>query len=145
MFHHIMLATDGSEPAASAARCGVQLAKSLGARVLGFHVAPPFSSLSYLVEVLGTPQRDFEAAMAAHAQRYLADIAHMAEMAGVPCATEYCFAPHAHQAIVDVACARECDLIVLGARGRHIGSLRLLGSVAHRVLLHAPMPVLVCP
>lgn len=145
MFRHLLLTTDGSTSAENAARCGIDLAKRLGAQVLGFHVAPPYASTTYLIEVLGTPRRDYESAVAEHAQRYLADIAHLASLAGVPCTTEYCFAEHAHQAIVDVAEARGCDIIVMGARGRHLPGLHLLGSVTHRVLLHAATPVLVCP
>jgi len=46
------------------------------------------------------------------------------------------------EAILDFACQREADLIVLGTHGR--GGLRkaLLGSVAERVFRHSPVPVL---
>jgi len=48
----------------------------------------------------------------------------------------------AAESIINVAKTNECDLIIMGTRG--LGSLRgmLLGSQAHKVIAHAPCPVL---
>jgi nucleotide-binding universal stress UspA family protein len=46
-------------------------------------------------------------------------------------------------AILNVAQVRECDLIVMGSRGRGALAGLLLGSVSHRVVAHARMPVMV--
>src|SRR5579859_1754533 len=111
MFRHILLPTDGSIHSEKAVALGVELARNLGARVLGFHAAAPFVTLSYLIEVLGAQQRIYETEAAERSQRYLQDIQHAAQMAGVECECEYRFAEHPYQAIVDVAKARDCDLI----------------------------------
>lgn len=145
MFKHILLPTDGSVHSERAIISGVGLARALGARVLGLHVIPPFSSLSYLVEVLGGQQQAYEREMAERAERYLQDIRHLAETAGVPCECTYRFEHHAYQAIIDHAKEHNCDLIVMGSRGRQGVGRLLLGSVTHRVLLHTELPVMVCP
>lgn len=145
MFRHILLATDGSIHSDKSVAIGVGLARDLGAKVLGFHVAAPFSNLSYLVELLGTQQLAYETEAAERAERYLDDVRHEAQVAGVECECEYRFAAHPHQAIVELARDRGCDLIVMGSRGRQGVERLLLGSVTHRVLLLAETPVLVCP
>lgn len=145
MFRRMLIPTDGSIHSERAVISGIGLARALKASVLGFHVAPPFSSLSYLVEVLGGQQQAYEKEMAERAARYLEDIRNIAEAADVPCECEYRFEHHPYQAIVTAAKQRDCDLIVMGSRGRQGLGRLLLGSVTHRVLLHTDLPVLVCP
>jgi nucleotide-binding universal stress UspA family protein len=145
MFRHILLPTDGSAFSEKAVAVGIELAKTIGARVLGFHVAAPFFSLSYLLEVVESQQLAYETEAAKRSERYLDDIRHAAKVAGVECECEFCFAEHSYQAIIDVAKERDCDLIVMGSHGRHGVSRLLLGSVTHRVLLRTDLPVLVCP
>ena len=45
--------------------------------------------------------------------------------------------------IIKVAEDEECDLIVMGSRGRGDWEGAMLGSVTHRVLAHCTLPVLV--
>lgn len=47
------------------------------------------------------------------------------------------------EAIVSLAREQACDLIVVGSHGRRGLKRALLGSVAERVVRHAPVPVLV--
>ena len=47
-----------------------------------------------------------------------------------------------HEGIVETANAEACDLIVMGSHGREGVKALLLGSVAHKVLVHADVPVL---
>jgi len=45
--------------------------------------------------------------------------------------------------IIEVAGDKECDLIVMGSRGRGDWEGAMLGSVTHKVLAHCTLPVLV--
>ena len=45
--------------------------------------------------------------------------------------------------IIEVADDEECDLIVMGSRGRGDWEGAMLGSVTHKVLAHCTLPVLV--
>lgn len=145
MFRHILFPTDGSECSEKAIIIGIDLAKTLGARVLAFHAVPPFFTLSYLIEVVEAEQVRYETEAAERAKRYLEYVGHAAQVAGVPCECEYRFAEHPYQAIIEVAKERDCDLIVMGSHGRHGVGRLLLGSVTHRVLLRSDLSVLVCP
>ena len=46
MYQHILLPTDGSEFSNKAIPQGIELAKSIGARVTGIHVSPTFHTFS---------------------------------------------------------------------------------------------------
>jgi nucleotide-binding universal stress UspA family protein len=145
MFRHILLPTDGSACSEKSVNVGIELAKTIGARVLGFHAVPPFFTLSYLIEVVEAQQVRYETEAAERAKRYLEYIEHAAQVSGVICECEYRFAEHPYQAITDVAEERDCDLIVMGSHGRHGAGRLLLGSVTHRVLLRSNLPTMVCP
>ena len=47
MYKHILIPTDGSPLARAAVAAAVKLAKSMGARVTGFHAAPPATPVEY--------------------------------------------------------------------------------------------------
>jgi nucleotide-binding universal stress UspA family protein len=48
-----------------------------------------------------------------------------------------------HEAIVDTATTRKCDLITMSSHGHRGVAALLLGSVTLKVLTHAKIPVLV--
>ena len=58
MFKHILLPTDGSNLSEAAVRMGVQLAKTVNAKVTGFHVMPEFHVFTYKTEMLGIRRRN---------------------------------------------------------------------------------------
>jgi nucleotide-binding universal stress UspA family protein len=62
--------------------------------------------------------------------------------AGVDVVVEILEGPPA-EAILKVAQVRGCDLIVMGTRGLGALTSLLLGSVSHRVLAHANIPVMI--
>jgi len=62
--------------------------------------------------------------------------------AGVEFSTEIVEGPPA-EAILRLAEAENCDLIVMGSRGLGMMQGLLLGSVSYRVLHHAQVPVLI--
>jgi nucleotide-binding universal stress UspA family protein len=47
MFKHLLIPTDGSELSEAAIQAGVQFAKSINAKVTGFHAMPRFHTFAY--------------------------------------------------------------------------------------------------
>ena len=77
------------------------------------------------------------------ARKYLAAIESRARTAGVPCET--LAVPHAspHQAIIEAATGKGCDLIVMASHGRKGVTGELIGSETARVITNCKIPVLV--
>jgi len=75
-------------------------------------------------------------------ERRCLDCAKSVEKTGVQVTTEVLIGGPAH-AIVESATAPDVDLIVMGTHGRTGITHLLIGSVAERVVRHAPCPVLV--
>jgi len=145
MYKRILLPTDGSKLALSAARYGLKLAKATGASVLALYASPPFETPAgfEFVPAPLLPVDVYEQSSKATAHRYLALIEQAAEKAGVPCKLKHVRSLSPADAIVATADTDKCDLIVIGSHGR--GSFRalLLGSVTARVLALCAVPVLV--
>jgi nucleotide-binding universal stress UspA family protein len=72
----------------------------------------------------------------------LEQAAHPLEEAGIRVIRELLEGPLA-EAILNVAAVRDCDLIIMGARGLSDLQGLLVGSVSHKVIQHAHCPVLV--
>ncbi len=143
MYRHILVAIDGSEYSAKAARHAAALAKLLGSRLLLFHVAPHTGFPPYYEAARPSGDEDRKA-RDLWAEQLLS---HAREDLGFPeLAVEQLFVAsnHPHEAILDAAKKHDCDLIVLAPHGSHyaIGGV-LLGSETQRVLTHAKTPVLV--
>ena len=51
---------------------------------------------------------------------------------------------HPHQAIIDAAKSKGCDLIVMASHGRSGVSAVVMGSVTTKVVTHTDIPVLIC-
>ncbi len=146
MFKHILVPTDGSKLSVKAAKQAVKLAKALGARITGFHVAPDFSSTyygdGYILRAPGAKaQAEF---LQKQARRYLAVIEVEAEVEKVPCEVFHAISDSPFEAIIDAAKKKKCDLIVMASHGRRGLSALVLGSETHKVLIHSKIPVLVC-
>jgi len=144
MFKHVLLPTDGSNLSEDAVRMGVQLAKTVNAKVTGFHVMPEFHVFTYKTEMLEDTKKEFAKDSKAHAAQYLSVIEKAAKAAGVTCDVASASHDHPHEAIIRVAKQRGCDLIVMASRGRKGMQGVLLGSETQKVLTHSHIPVLVC-
>jgi nucleotide-binding universal stress UspA family protein len=136
MFHKILVAVDGSERASAAQRLALDLARRYGATLCLVHAFPHVSDL------LGTPQ--YEHVLAARSIIGQAVLSAARGQIGdaVPIETQLIEGPPA-PAILRVAQEDECDLIVLGSRGRSQLSGLLLGSVSSAVAQRAHCPVLI--
>jgi nucleotide-binding universal stress UspA family protein len=147
MYRHILIPTDGSERSHRAVQHGLELAKALGAKVTAVTVEASF-------DVYGLPSsRDYQMAGAfaeytehakAHAGKILSAVAEAARAAGVECETAQLLQDHPHQAIIQAAEQKRCDLIVMASHGRSGIAAVVLGSVTNKVLTHTKIPVLVC-
>ena len=144
MFKHLLLPTDGTILSERAVHVGIELARSLGARVTALHVIAPFQMLTYQTGMLEETRTVYERDSLAHAGRYLDFVAKTAAESAVACETMTESRDDIYQSIIDVARARACDLIVMASHGRRGIAGLLMGSQTQHVLTHSHTPVLVC-
>ena len=144
MYKHVLLPTDGSALSAVAVENGLQFAKAIGAKVTGFYVVlerQPESFEDYSpVDVKTSNLADVGAQ---EARQYLAAIESKAKAAGVPCETMSLKHVSPHQAIIQAARLRGCDLIIMASHGKKGITGELIGSETSRVITNCKIPVLV--
>ncbi|MET0225955.1 MAG: universal stress protein, partial [Dokdonella sp.] len=126
-----------------AVRLGIRLAQSIGARVTFFHAIAKYHAAQTIMGLLETDRDGYAKAALACATEHLRFLAKSARAAGVDCAVEYATSDDPAAAIVQLAAARNCDLIVMASHGRHGVEGFLLGSETQKVLTHTHIPVLV--
>src|SRR5262245_14957698 len=148
MYKHILLSTDGSEVAQKGVDHGLSLAKNLGARVTTIMVTERFPVPVHLGIAGGWvpgPEEmvQYEAGQKEMAQEVLTAVEAAAKELGVPADTVHVPAAYPAEAIIDVAKARDCSLIVMASHGRRGLRKLLLGSQTSEVLAHSPVSVLV--
>ena len=118
MYKRILIATDGSPTAGSAAKRGAALARDLGAEVILLNVSDPEAS----------------AGIAEEAAKELGD--------GIQISTRTIPGDPA-DVILTVAEFEDVDLIVVGNKGMAGPNRFLLGNVPNKVSHHAPCNVLI--
>lgn len=143
MFNHILLPTDGSAASERAILTALQFAKDEGAKVTGLYVAPEFHIFTYRTEMIEDTPEQYAKDSAAHGQKLLSVIQQEAAEQGVPCDTVQVTSDHPHEAIIETARDRQCDLIAMASHGRKGIQGLLLGSETQKVLTHSQIPVLV--
>lgn len=142
MYKNILIATDGSDLAMSAVRNGIELAKSVGAKVTAVSVSEPFRWFGPALDArTGAVVREGESRAAAAALDAVADAA---KAASIGCETVHVEDEFPYKGIVDTAAAKHCDLIVMASHGRRGISAVILGSETVKVLTHSKIAVLVC-
>lgn len=136
MFNKILVAVDGSRPAARALDTAVEMAQRCNASLSLLHAFPHVSDL------LGTPEYERLIETRSMIGRALLESARTQVGDLAPCEVQLIEGPAA-QAIVRVAEEEGFDLIVVGSRGHsQLGGL-LLGSVSNTVAQRAKCPVLI--
>lgn len=135
----ILVALDGSIYSDKALDQALSMAKLCGSTLLAITVMELYPAT--LGSAPGVEER-----LSKEAGRILEKAKNKAAEDNIPCETKVHIGKHPHEFIVQEAMERDIDLIVMGAHGR-TGLLkkRLLGSVAERVIGHAPCAVLVTP
>lgn len=143
MFKRILLPTDGSETSRRAVIAALNLARELGAEVVGLTVIPKFHVFTFNAHMLEESKEQYAIESQQRAAEVLADVADLARDAGVSCSVEYAVSDAPWEMIVSSARDRQCTLIAMGSHGRAGIKGVLLGSVTQKVLAHSPVPVLV--
>lgn len=135
MFKSILVAIDSSQYSREALPVAIEVAKKFDAKLFVLHVAEHDRgrSAAYTIE---TP---------AEQTRLVADAVKQAHDAGVKVSGELVdrAAGHVPFAIRDAAVKEEADLIVMGSRGLSDAQGVFLGSVTHKVMQIAEVPVLI--
>jgi universal stress protein A len=135
---HILVPVDFSEGTPGAIRNALELAGKFSARITLYHVLqqifPPVGELAFSFEKQ-------ERAMQDESEKHLRELA-----ATIPCGTPVDTAMETGipwNCIVNRAASHGVDLIVMSTHGRSGLKHLWLGSVAERVVQHAPCSVLV--
>jgi nucleotide-binding universal stress UspA family protein len=146
MYEHLLVPVDGSELSHKAMTHAIGLAKMLGARITGFTAEAPLpvlvveqAAMAYDVAAFQEHDKRCEA----HAREILLAFGAKAEAAGVHFDGQFVVTDDVQQAIVDLACKQNCDLIVMATHGRHGLDALIHGSLTKSVLAHSQMPLLV--
>jgi nucleotide-binding universal stress UspA family protein len=144
MFKNILIPTDGSEASQRAAVQGVALAKTMGAKVTGFFAAPPATPIVYRHHLpVGLAQpAEHDQMIEKAASEYLGFIERIAADAGVPFEALHKTDDYPAHAILEIADKKGCDLIVMGRHGHGALHNLFVGSVTHKVINEAKIPVL---
>jgi nucleotide-binding universal stress UspA family protein len=135
MFDRILVAVDGSPYSAPAVSTVVALATQFQSQAIVIHVREHDRGRAGAFP-LETPQEATQLVAETVAALRHAGIAATGEVHGA-------FAGHAAREIVDTARSQGADLIVMGSRGLSDIAGLFVGSVTHKVLQLAHVPVLV--
>jgi len=141
MYRHILVATDGSAPANKALEHGIELAKSVGARISVVTVIPPLSAY--------TCRSDFKAVALDCARKIeiaaddvLANAEAVIKTHGLEGGTVKARDHEPFRAILKTAGDQGADLIITASCGRQRIPTALGGEMIN-VLSHSNVPVLV--
>ena len=110
MFKHILIPTDGTDLSRKAVIYGVQLAKTVGARVTAITVSEPYHVASMDAVLVAESPDEHEAQTARVAERALEQARMAAEAASVGAETLREVHDQPYRAIIDCAHASGCDL-----------------------------------
>jgi len=139
----ILVPVDFSEPSRVAFEYAADMARPLAASVDVIHVweAPSFVPLGSALEA-GEWNPSLVELVKKNAEKALDEFVSAAAKRGLAVRTSHAEPGSPALAIAEAAKAGRYDLIVMGTHGRTGLSRTLIGSVAERVVRHAPCPVL---
>ncbi len=136
----LLVLVDGSahsrmalETALHLARAGVGKPQVVVQSVYGVAYGYRYEGMS-----LDQAQRHREAVQREQIEAFIADV----DTTGVDFEVVYTCSLNISAAAYDLAAARHMDAIVIGSRGATLPAIALLGGTTERVLLNAPLPVL---
>ena len=138
----ILVPTDFSEYSDRAFAWALEMADKWQATLELLHVVPTPTYPPMMIGESGFNAADYESSLKDDAEKQIAATADRAEKPGIAIKTIVVVGSPFHD-ICTIAKQAKSDLIVVGSHGRTGLSHVLLGSVAERVVRHAPCPVLV--
>ena len=147
MYNHILVSTDGSKLSEKAIRTACALASSIGAKVTGLFVVPPYVPPVYsegMIHARAMSKSKYRASCRRAGREALAAVEVESQAARVPFGSAILAAETPWEGIVHAAKSKKCDLIVMASHGRRGLAGLLLGSETTKVLTHSKIPVLVC-
>jgi len=141
MFKKILLATDGSPRSEKAILSTLQFAKDQGSKIVGVCVATisPYFPLFGMEATSG----EFIDAVTNEAGRNVEKISSLAKSLGVDSEVHVVEGSSASEEIIRAAEKYHCDAIFMASRGRSGPDKLMLGSEAHKVLVHSKLPVMI--
>ena len=143
MFRHILIPTDGSNLSDSAVRHGLDLAAETRAEVVVLTVTAPFHILALDPAMISDTAVDYEKRVTSHAATILEQAKSAAAAKKVKCETVHVERDHPYEAIIQIAAAKGCDVILMASHGRRGAAAVVLGSETVKVLTHSKVPVIV--
>lgn len=143
MYKKILIPTDGTEFAEKAITYAVDLAKTLGASLIGVTVTPPFTVVAVEGVMISQTPDDYDRWAKTTAAKRLQPVKAASEAAGVACQTVHVETFQPYEGIIQAAKENGADLIVMASHGRRGVSALILGSETQKVLTHSAVPVLV--
>ena len=145
MFKRILVAVDGSEIAERAMQQGLDVARQLGATVVGFVVEsmPPLPSMGAHMPTYRREAREHEAQGDTHAYKVLAFFSEQAAKAEVPFEGHHERSDDAARAIAETADRLDVDMVVMLTHGRGPFGELLFGSHSKKLLSLTKKPVLI--
>jgi nucleotide-binding universal stress UspA family protein len=141
---HVLVATDFSEVSASALEYGRQLARLGEGTLHVLHVVDDIKMVLAYADagVAGLAPAELQTEIEASARRRLEAAVDECDRRELHAVTALRVGHNPAREVVDYAAANAIDLIVVGATGRGALNRLLMGSVADKVMRHAPCPVL---
>lgn len=135
----ILVAIDGSDSSKNALRQAIKFARNEHCGVTAVTVLPPYEG-----ELDLTGFQNIRESFREPGEKILSEAERIATEEGIQINT-ILEEGNIHEAIIDIAVANECDLIVMGRRGLSNLERAFMGSVTARVIGYSPIDVLVMP
>ena len=145
MYKNLLVPVDGTELAEKAKEQSIDLARQLGAAIVGFVVEPdmPLPNVGTQPSAYARQREQHEVTTDTHAHAVLTRFGEMARAAGVGFSSRHTRSDRVDQAIVDLAQELNCDMIVMTTHGRGAFGELLFGSHTKNVLAKCKVPLLV--
>lgn len=135
----ILAALDGSDSGKNAFRQALKFARKERCSITAVTVIPTYEGE---LELFGV--QNMKETFKQPGEKILEEARRVAQEEGVEIFT-FLAEGEIHESIIDLAVARDCDLIIMGRHGRTGFERAFMGSVTARVIGYSPVDVLVMP